>query len=292
MKNKLKKIIITIISDILKSISELLVRCCLVTPKVFVYVDGGICSQMFMYLCGRYYAEYGFIVKYDLRWYDRTSKILTGVNKRTFELTEMWPNIVFKQAKPRQAWFYNMFLRADRGNSDLLMEPSRLHRSVYLDGYWDLPHETRKRLFNAVFKIESIAKINNSIEFGHYCGVHVRRGDLAKGDNIIYGGVTDGYFIRAIEYVRSHYPQFEFLFFSDEPDWVEKNIISKIDVIFKIIRGNKAWEDLRLLSLCEIIIASQGSFGKVAAQLNPKALLIICDNKYANKQRTNTILIS
>ena len=40
------------------------------------------------------------------------------------------------------------------------------------------------------------AKPNKGEQFAQEqsVGIHVRRGDLAKGDNPIYGGVTDGYF--------------------------------------------------------------------------------------------------
>ena len=57
------------------------------------------------------------------------------------------------------------------------------------------------------------------------------------------------------------------------------------------MRENKAWEDLWLLAQCPIIVASQGSFGKFAARLNSKAVLIQCDNKYAWRDRENTYFI-
>ena len=122
-------------------------------------------------------------------------------------------------------------------------------------------------------------------------GIHVRRGDLAKGDNPIYGGVTDGYFLRAIDFCNQHFNPCKYLFFSDEPDWVEQNICNHLSMPFEIIRGNKPWEDLRLLSQCPIIVASQGSFGKVAAQLNQQAVLIQCDNEHAKRDRENTYFI-
>ena len=83
----------------------------------------------------------------------------------------------------------------------------------------------------------------------------------------------------------------KYLFFSDEPDWVEHNICNQLAQPYEIMRGNKAWEDLWLLAHCPIIVASQGSFGRVAAQLNPDAVLIQCDNEHANRERKNTYLI-
>ena len=83
----------------------------------------------------------------------------------------------------------------------------------------------------------------------------------------------------------------KYLFFSDEPDWVEQNICNYISQPYEIMRGNKAWEDLWLLAHCPIIVASQGSFGKVAAQLNPDAVLIQCDNKHAKRDRERTYFV-
>lgn len=83
----------------------------------------------------------------------------------------------------------------------------------------------------------------------------------------------------------------KYLFFSDEPDWVEQNICNYITQPYEIMRRNKAWENLWLLAHCPIIVASQGSFGKVAARLNSDAVLIQCDNERANHARKNTYLI-
>lgn len=284
--------IIKILSVFFRQISTCLVRIKIMKPKVIIYVDGGICSQMHMFLEGVYYTQAGLSVYYDLRWYERTKDVLVGVNSRTFELQQMWPKLQVPQLSSRCNWFYSMFFKAERTNGDWLPAPESLTRSVYLNGYWDLPEDCEK-LFTVCFKLQNAAQVpyHPDILKNGACGVHVRRGDLAKGDNPIYGGVTDGYFLRAIEYVKTRFPNIKFLFFSDEPDWVEQNICSQVDVEYEIMRGNKAWEDLLLLSLCNPIISSQGSFGRVAAKLNSEVLLIQCDNSHANRARENTYFI-
>ena len=64
----------------------------------------------------------------------------------------------------------------------------------------------------------------------------------------------------------------EFFFFSEEPEWIEKNILPNIDSNIKtnIIRNpsNEGYKDLLLLSLCKHQIASQGSFGTYSYLLN------------------------
>ena len=41
----------------------------LVTPKVVVLMDGGICSQMLQYLLGEFFRKRGCKVVYDLSFY-------------------------------------------------------------------------------------------------------------------------------------------------------------------------------------------------------------------------------
>lgn len=111
---------------------------------------------------------------------------------------------------------------------------------------------------------------------GVKCAVHVRRGDLANMDDYFYGKVTMGYFSKAMDYIRSHYSDVKFFFFSDELDWVEQNLLGIVgDSPCELMRGNKAWEDLCLMAHCDCFISSQGSAGKKAAMMNGKGLLVI-----------------
>ena len=290
----MKKIFIGIISAIVQAIDTLLCVAHLKRPKIIIYMDGGICSQMLMYLQGQYYAEQGMDVYYDIHWYEVCGKDQYGIMPRTFELTEMWPNIPFKTVSKVQRKWYLLFFQAKRGNVAWLPEPSLVKHSLYFYEYWDLPRDAWKALFAKYYPIGESTKPTRTMEYSleKTVGVHVRRGDLAKGDNPTYGGVNDGYFLRAIEYCEKQYTPERYVFFSDDPDWVEENICNQIKKPYEVIRGNKAWEDLWLLAQCPIIIGSQGSMGKISAQLNMSATLILCDNKYAKRYRENTIFIN
>ena len=289
----MKQKIINILSGFFKAIDALLIRLHLKRHAVVVYMDGGICSQMLMYLHGQYYAEKGMNVRYDTRWYDLHGKDQYGVQSRFFELTEMWPNLDFEAISNIQRKWYLLFFKAQRINGDLLPDPKSLKHSLYLNGYWDIPTEAYSDLFRKWFDMRTAAHPTRCDIYSQkrIVGVHVRRGDLAKGDNPIYGGVSDGYFLRAIEFCSETYAPEKYILFSDEPDWVEQNICLYLKQPYEIMRGNKAWEDLWYLAQCQIIIASQGSFGRVAARLNPDAILIQCDNEHADRGRTNTYFI-
>lgn len=292
MVSIMKRSIIKILSTCLQAISTLLYQLRLIRPKIIVYMDGGICSQMMMYIQGQYYAESGFDVRYDIHWFEVCGKDQFGIMPRTFEFTEMWPNLEFKTISKWQRKFYLLFFSAKRINEDWLPEPSTITHSIYFGGYWDLSEGEYNRLFAKCFDITKTSiPIRGGREFNNFVGVHVRRGDLAKGDNPIYGGVSDGYFLRAIEFCNKKFAPKKYMFFSDEPDWVEQNICPYLTQSYEIMRGNKAWEDLWLLAHCSVIVASQGSFGKVATQLNPNATLIQCDNEHAKRDRKNTYIV-
>jgi len=83
-----------------------------------------------------------------------------------------------------------------------------------------------------------------------------------------------------------------FLFFSDGMEYVRNvlmPLLKHIDAEFVLVQGNKAYEDLILMSQCEYIIASQGSAGKVAAMINNRSQLIIPDINQFNRSWKNRI---
>ena len=290
----MKQIIIKVFSLLFQSISTVLCKLHIIRPKIIIYMDGGICSQMLMYLHGRYYAEQGMNVYYDIHWFDVCGKDQFGKMPRTFELLEMWPGLEFRTVSRLQRKFYLIFFRAKKHNADWLPEPASVNHSLYLYEYWDLPWSDRFRLFAKFFNVKNAAipkqKVTSATE--NRVGVHVRRGDLAKGDNPAYGGVSEQYFNHAIEFCNSHFSPNEFVFFSDEPDWVEQNIGRNMTCPYKVMRGNKAWEDVWYLAQYPIIIASQGTAGKFAALMNPDSILIQCDTEFAVRNRDNSYFIS
>ena len=107
----MKRAIIKIVSAVFKGVDAILCRLHLKRPKVIVYVDGGICSQMLMYLQGLYYEEYDLDVRYDLLWFKKFGTDMDGILPRIFELTEMWPNLPFRKIEGIERWYYKHFFK-------------------------------------------------------------------------------------------------------------------------------------------------------------------------------------
>ena len=273
----MKQRIINILSAILQAIDTLLCKMGIKKPTVVIALDGGICSQMFNYIKGARFAETGCKVLYDTRWFLSKGTDLTGLFARDYELPEMFPSLHIQYVSARKAkgWYSRFFKHSQSGG---LVNVKDVKRTTYFGSQYAQDKDAYARLFPIYFNETTIRQIDvpwSREEGVIHCGVHVRRGDLSI-PRPEYGMVTKDYFPNAIEYVKDHYPHVRFHFFSDEMDWVEQNILPRVDIRYDLIKGNKAWQDLALLSKCDIIIASQGSFGRMAAQLRAHAEIILC----------------
>lgn len=266
-------------------------------PYMIIWVDGGICSQMHQYLLGRYYAEQGMNIAYDTRFYRFNGLDKNFKFERKFEFQEMWPNLPIKIASDEMLKYYEKVLAVKRNGMHfpLVVEPPQ-----YFWGYYFFDDNLYYgNLFRKYYSVQCCSHPQASMKMSEWagvkCAVHVRRGDLANMDDCFYGKVTADYFSQAMDYVRFHYDNVKFFFFSDELDWVEQNLLEMVgNSPYELMWGNKAWEDLCLMASCDCFISSQGSAGKVAAMMNGKGLLIISNDPHEavwKDRYDNTVVI-
>lgn len=282
--NGIKKLVYGFLSAFLQTTNQCLCSIGLIHPKVIIYMDGGICSQMHVYLCGELYRRSKMDVSYDVYWFEKNGKDLDGKFDRRLEFGEVFPDLPFKSLKGRKAWFYRKFFSVPN-QQGLLPEPGSIRKTTYLGGFYHLhPTDEFKVMFQHCFGKRHHFDIPVHIpQFadGTSCAVHIRRGDLANRDAAFYAAnpwykpLPDKYFFDAIQYVSEHYKNVCFYLFSEELDWVEMNLCPYITVPYQLMRGNKAFEDLALLSECDVVIGSQGSFGKMGARLNGSSDVLI-----------------
>ena len=269
--------LVHILASIITRVDYILCSIGLKKPVVIVVLDGGISSQMFNYIKGARFAVAGYDVRYDTRWFSQRGYDVDGRFARTYELKEMFPQTDVKIISPFWArqWYARFFKHKDENG---LVMPKDIRRTTYLGSHYKQDPEAYKILFPKYFNEQTMAPVqipwSTETDVIH-CGVHVRRGDLAKPQPE-YGMVSEHYFENAIHFVQTKYKNVLFHFFSDEMDWVEQNIIPRVDIHYDLIKGHKAWQDLALLSKCDVVIASQGSFGRMAAQLRTHAELVLC----------------
>ncbi len=152
------------------------------------------------------------------------------------------------------------------------------------DGFWEnmdyiLPirHklvENIKFKNNIANKIESKLILNNES-----VSVHLRRGDYIKESlqekypKTFYALCDEEYYKKSIDIIKSNIKEPFFVFFSDEPDFVNsyfKELKNKI-----VIRGNKDYEDLQLMALCKHNIIANSTFSFWGAFLNKNKGMVI-----------------
>jgi len=93
-------------------------------------------------------------------------------------------------------------------------------------------------------------------------GVHVRRGDMTDGNHAI---ATPNYFRSAMRYFTERYRNVQFVVCSDDIAWCHRTLPALVDstanVEMKFSEGRSGHVDLAILSRCDHVIISVGSFG-------------------------------
>jgi len=176
----------------------------------------------------------------------------------------------------------------DRGTQNLFKTMNRTN--VYLRGYfqsWRYFDNVADLLrANFVFREGIAAEARNflslkspprwlepKVDFVRV-GIHVRRGDMVNNAYFKDYGYTVAppeYFAKAMAMFVKQYSRVQFVVCSDDIQWCEANIPSHkslgdgVDVVFS--KRHSQFEDIAILSLCDHIIMSVGSFGWWAAWL-------------------------
>lgn len=161
----------------------------------------------------------------------------------------------------------------------------------YIDGYWQSEKyfkeiepiirndlQLKKPLPSAALKQLDHISNENAVS------LHIRRGDyvtniLAKQ---LLGTLSLDYYQTSIQWIAQKVRDPYFFIFSDDMDWVKKNL--DLNYPFKIIEGNPEYVDLYLMSKCKHNIIANSSFSWWGAWLNanPEKIVICPKNWYAD----------
>ncbi|WP_262433743.1 alpha-1,2-fucosyltransferase [Jilunia laotingensis] len=267
-----------------------------VHPEVILLMDGGICSQMHQYLLGQLYAEKGYLVCFDVSFFQEWGSDLNRKFVRNFDLLKAFPYLHFDKASKMAVDFYKRKCYFGGNNSGTRIDDFSFLQftpPVYLGGYYHLPPEIWLKTFRSLFKMTPGVLDNSNEELCKeikdcICpvAVHVRRGDLSV-DVYAYGKPASfDYFKKAVRFFEEKLLLPYFYFFSDEPSWVEKELISNLSLNdnFKVIDINgsdKGYMDLFLIAHCRHCITSKGTLGKYGALLGDDSnkYVILCDDE-------------
>lgn len=104
-------------------------------------------------------------------------------------------------------------------------------------------------------------------------GIHCRRGDINVVQNFVKYGYTvpsETYFYKAMKYFTDKYSRVQFIVTSDDSNWTHAHIVNANNIPSNAINitytaGNTAGQDFAILSMCDHVIMSTGTYGWWAA---------------------------
>lgn len=280
-----------------KSLYKKLLRYGIVSSKVVVLMDGGICSQMNQYLLGVLFKEQGYKVVYDLSFYDEYGMDKDRLFVRNFDLLKAFPDLNLKEASRLLTSIYKQkYYNIGNNTTEKLEDFSFLGKKppLYLGGYYYLSADIWLPAFRSIFKMQQTILDNDNVRMSdeidlhiYSVAVHVRRGDL-KVEMYDYGKPASlDYFKNAVFYFKQQMKSPYFYFFSDEPNWVAEELIPQLKLSEKECRvidingADKGYMDLYLIAHCKHQITSKGTLGKYGALLgdNSEKIVVLCDDE-------------
>jgi hypothetical protein len=250
---------------------------------------GGLGNQMFQYAVGRALALQRAADLYlDCSWYEQSHP---GSTPRRYELHHLqtvqrfagrFVRWKFRQARQKRSLFLRQYAYVEQPSRSFdarLLELQKRH--VYLDGYWQCEHyfsSVRSSLLRD-FRLVSEATGQNAellaeIAECNAVALHVRRGDYVQNEHThnVHGTCSLEYYRDAVAYILARVARPRFFVFSDEPDWVRRNL--QIEAEVRHISHNHpdlGHEDLRLMAHCKHFIIANSSFSWWGAWLSTHA---------------------
>jgi hypothetical protein len=283
---------------------------------IIVKLMGGIGNQMFQYATARRLAHVrGAALKLDLGWFENCiADSPRAYELHLFRIKELIASVEeirgVKNAGEKGAVCGLMrFLGVgDRCVTNGVVverhfhfdpEVLRLPDNVYLDGYWqsekyfaDVADVVRSELTVAIEPDDKNRQMSEMIRKSEAVSLHIRRGDYVSNPvmNRFHGLCSLEYYQKGMEMVFSKTKNAHFFVFSDDPAWAKENVNSDHPLTFIDFNGaERAYEDLRLMSLCKHHVIANSSFSWWGAWLsrNPSKV-VVAPAKWFSNPNINT----
>lgn len=277
---------------------------------IYVRIRGGLGNQLFQYSAARSLADrLNVNLGLDTREYNAGSPFEMGLKHFNIR-AEFNPKGLIKH---RKNGFSKYILDIALGNHKNVYKENNLSfnnlfhslpNKTYLKGYWQSEkyfENNQKNIFKDLQIIAPQSKKNiktlENISKTNSVSLHIRRGDYVTNSayNMKHGTCSLDYYKKSVDYLsKSLNKNFTIFAFSDDPEWVFKNLKLPMDIQFiEHNSSKKNYEDLRLMSQCNHNIIANSSFSWWGAWLNksPKRTIISPKKWYADKNIKNIDII-
>ena len=172
--------------------------------------------------------------------------------------------------------------------------------NVYLCGYWQSERyfseiaETIRNDLTPTGKIpDEVLDLSEQIRNSNSVAIHFRRGDYVNNHKAaaFHGVLPIAYYEKALQHMTGSLAAPELFVFSDEPEWVRKEI--QFPHPAHIINSNSErppYQDMRLMSLCKHAIIANSSFSWWGAWMirNPDKI-VIAPERWLIKKHVKTV---
>ena len=261
---------------------------------IIVKLQGGLGNQMFQYAAGKALAKHAKSkLMLDVCILKQTSSTDSSITPRVFELG-LFKNIQEGTTSDN----ITSFLSPSKKNK-LLKKLGLPFKKVYEETaftfedsfFLQRPPVLLKGYFQSEKYFAAISKIIRQsftfpalqmddaniqalqfIQSNCAVSVHIRRGDYVNdiAINAVHGCCNIAYYTKAFAYMQQQYGTVAFVFFSDDPAWVNETFLRQLpgSILIKINGGADSWKDMYLMSKCRHHIIANSSFSWWGAWLN------------------------
>lgn len=260
---------------------------------ILIQLQGGLGNQMFQYATAKALSLTTKSDLYlDLSFLDQNQKAAPGFTLRKYELN-IFRNIEeslaeekvrrqFYKNKKKGIWrsWFKRSLEYTYQEKSLFYYPHvlSLKPPVLLKGYFQSEKYFKEYRLDILtcFEFPKLkgddenTEVLKKITSSNSVSIHIRRGDfLNPVTNEVHGLCGVDYYKKAISWMRERFRSCVFILFSDDPDWVMKELFPLTNGI--LVNSNlekNSWKDMYLMSQCKHHIVANSSFSWWGAWLN------------------------
>lgn len=287
--------------------------------KKIVKLNGGLGNQMFQYAFARALADkfsvdivFDFCFFEDIKMHENfTTRVFEldvfDINYKSAEKEDLdkvkYPDFESKLKRSFAKTFpqkYSInYIREKNSyafDKKLLSSPDYIYYEGYFQNEKYFKHLRTALLKEFSLKVPLDEKnqiVLDKILETNSISIHIRRGDYVdlESTSKIHGTCSLDYYKEAIEYIAKRVKDPHFFLFSDDIEWVIKNL--KLEYPFTVVDFNqdKGWFDLNLMKQCKHNITANSSFSWWGAWLNENPdKIVIAPKKWSlQKQKGNII---
>ncbi len=265
---------------------------------VIIKILGGLGNQLFQYIFYQYLRSINLSAKIDISEF-KSYNLHNGLelekyfnvelqlanNNEILSVKDCSSNIL---AKFRRV-ILKRYKKSHVLEKDVCLNKINTNSNVYLDGYWQ-DHRFVQKYFSDINQLISFRPITlnkrnqeifDVIMQTNSVGIHIRRGDyLSSKNSNIYHTCGLRYYINSIKVFNNLDIKYKFFIFSDDIEWVKKNLKINNVVYIDHNNGKDSFFDFYLMCYCNNLIMANSSFSWWAAILNGTKKDIVIAPKY------------